>query len=83
MYILYICIYIYTHTHIYMYIHSYFFSICTLSHILCVYIQGCQLATSDGYNIGKFDQVDYSIDPDSNDVVITYSGGDGGRCVQL
>ena len=45
-----------------------------------MYIQGCQTVRSDGYNIGKFDQVDYSVDYDSN-VVITYSGGDDGRYV--
>ena len=62
--------------------YRYFLNNCILSHILCTYIQGCQLAGSTGYNIGKFDQVDYSIDSDSN-VVITYSGGDDQRCIQL
>ena len=47
---------------------------------MCMYIQGCQLAGPDGYNIGKFDEASFSIDSDSN-VVIFYSGGDGGRCV--
>ena len=60
----------------------YYLLVATLSHIFCACIQGCQLAGLDGFNIGKFDQVNFSIDSDSN-VVISYDGGDSGRCVQF
>ena len=50
----------------------------TINYNKCTCIQGCQLAGDTGYNIGKFDQADFSVDSDSN-VVIAYYGGDDGR----